>query len=224
MDNDFEPRKDERLTAEEFIRANTALKSPSLVAELKLHLADEALPLWQKTEEELSQDGLSPPFWAFAWAGGQALARYVLDNPFVVAGRRVLELGAGGGIAAIAAARAGARPVAANDIDPFAVAAASLNAAANGVEVELSCADILDGAPAAEVLLIGDLFYEQPLADRALAMAQRMASAGSDVFVGDPSRTFMPKDALVPLKTYAVPTPRELEDADVKRTTVWRLR
>ncbi len=205
-----------------FIRENTLLTAPSHVPEIRLHLADEALDLWHKTEEELAETGLPPPYWAFAWAGGQALARYLLDTPALVRGRRVLDLGAGGGIAGIAAAMAGGR-VTANEIDAFALAAISLNAAANGVTIALDGRDRLEGAAEADVVLVGDLFYEKPLATRTLAFIRRARAGGADVLVGDPRRSYLPADALEPVVTYAVPVPLALEDAEVKRTTVWRL-
>lgn len=209
--------------ASAFVRANTVLERPSLVPEIVLHLAHEALPLWQKTEDELERAGLPPPYWAFAWAGGQALARHLMDHPPLVAGARVLDLGAGAGLGAIAAARAGAGAVCANDVDPFALAAIALNAAENDARIEIRAGDLLDGAAEADVVLAGDVFYEQLLARRVLAFLQRARAAGTRVFVGDPRRTYLPADALRPVASYAVPVSKALEDADVKRTTVWEL-
>lgn len=206
-----------------FIRANSVLTAPSHVPELVLHLADEALPLWHKTEEELGEAGLPPPFWAFAWAGGQALARHVFDNPDLVAGKRVLDVGAGGGIAGIAAAMCGAAHVRANEIDAFALAAIALNAEANGVAVEVVGGDRLGGPAEADVVLAGDIFYERPLAERALAFLQRAKADGALVLIGDPKRTYLPTDVLEIAATYEVPVPRTLEDSDVKKTRVWRL-
>ena len=157
-----------------FIRANTRLRPVPLVPEIVLHLADEAVPLWEKTEEELAEIGLPPPFWAFAWAGGQALARFLLDHPQTVAGNRVLDLGAGSGLVAIAAAKAGAAPVVAADIEAFSETAIGLNAQANGVHVETMIADLLDSAaspePRYDVVLVGDLFYEQTTAQRGVSV------------------------------------------------------
>lgn len=220
------PRALGRLSVEPaaFIAANTILSAPSHVPELRLHLADEALPLWYRTEEELGEAGLPPPFWAFAWAGGQALARFVLDDPALVTGRCVLDVGAGGGIAAIAAARAGAAHTRASDVDPFAIAAIALNAAANGVTIEVMDGDLLDDPADADVVLAGDIFYERALADRALAFLRRARADGADVLIGDPRRTYLPVDALVVAASYEVAVPRALEDADVKMTRVWRLR
>lgn len=211
------------MTPEAFVLENTALKAPLLVPEIRLHLADDAMPLWHKTEEELARAGLAPPFWAFAWAGGQALARHILDTPALVAGRTVLDVGSGSGIVALAAAMAGASRVAANEIDEFALAAIALNAEANGLAIAIESGDLLDGTADADLVLVGDLFYEKPLATRTLAYMRRARRAGADVLIGDPSRTYLPQDALTPIAVYSVPTPRALEDADVKRTTIWRL-
>ena len=156
-----------------FIRENTELIAAPLVPEIRLHLAAELLPIWRKTEEELGQMNVPPPYWAFAWAGGQALARYLLDNRGLVAGRRVLDLGAGSGIVSIAAMLAGAERAIAADIDTLALAAIGLNAEANGVMVETTAADLLTGEPeAVDVVLVGDLFYERPLAERVLAFVR----------------------------------------------------
>jgi predicted nicotinamide N-methyase len=210
--------------AEDFIRRNTRLLTPPLVPEIVLHLAEESVPIWEKTEEELGAMGLPPPYWAFAWAGGQALARYVLDNPQLVRGRMVLDLAAGSGLDAIAAAKAGAASVTANDIDAFALTAITLNAAANSVVVLTDGADLLSSPPpVADVFLVGDLFYEKPLAERALGWLRQAAQSGCLVLVGDPGRSYFPKDVFSPLATYSVPVTRELEDSTIKQTTVWRL-
>ena len=210
-----------------FIRANTRLRPVPLVPEISVYVADEAVPIWQKTEEELDAMGLPPPYWAFAWAGGQALARYVLDNRAAVAGLRVLDLAAGSGLVAIAAARAGAAPVVAADIDPFTDPAIALNAEANGVYIEIITDDLLDRPastePRYDVILVGDLFYERDTAARALAFLDRHAAGGVRVLVGDPGRTYLPKDRLTRLAEYSVPVTRELEDVDIKRTVVWAL-
>lgn len=224
MEKGARPRQDEGVNGAEFIAENTRLLAPSLVPEIFLHLADEALPLWQKTEDALAQSGLAPPFWAFAWAGGQALARHVLDNPHLVAGKSVLDVGAGSGLVAIAAALAGARTVRASEVDDLAIVAIGLNAAQNGVTVETEARDLLTGDPDADIVFLGDVFYERALADRAIGFAVRAADIGATVLIGDPSRSYLPQDALQPVATYAVPTPRALEDADVKKTTVWTLR
>ena len=208
-----------------FITSNTRLLAVPLVPELRLHLAEESVPIWQKTEEELGEMNVPPPYWAFAWAGGQALSRFLLDNAALVAGRRVLDIGAGSGLGAIAAKRAGARSVLAADIDPYAVAAIGLNARANGVEVEATAEDLLSAElPACDVLLVGDLFYERPLAARVLACIDAAREAGSDVLVGDPRRSYFPSERFVEVAHYEVPVTRELEDAEIKRSAVWRLR
>lgn len=216
-----------------FILANTRLKPVPHVPEISLHVAHEAVPIWQKTEEELDALGLPPPYWAFAWAGGQALARYVLDHRQEVAGKRVLDLAAGSGLVAIAAAIAGAAPVIAADIDAFTEGAVSLNAQANGVYVEILTQDLLEAGdlldrpapetPRYDVILVGDLFYERDTAARALAFLDRNAAAGSRVLIGDPGRTYLPKDRLTRLAEYSVPVTRDLEDHDIKRTAVWEL-
>ena len=210
-----------------FIRANTRLKPVPHVPEIVLHVAEESVPIWRKTEEELNAMGLPPPYWAFAWAGGQALARYVLDHPELVAGLRVLDLAAGSGLVAIAAAKAGAAPVTAADIDPFTEAAIYLNVEANDTYVDVIVLDMLDTpAPTVaryDVILVGDLFYERDTAARALGFLERNAAAGSRVLIGDPGRTYLPKARLNRLAEYSVPVTRELEDMEIKRTSVWEL-
>ncbi|MFD1331754.1 class I SAM-dependent methyltransferase [Methylopila musalis] len=207
-----------------FVRANTRLRPVPHAPEIALHVADEAVPLWTRTEEELEAIGLPPPFWAFAWAGGQGLARHLLDEPALVAGRRVLDMGAGSGLVAIAAMKAGAAHALAADIDRFALAAIGLNAEANGVAVE-TCGDDLIGGPRPEVDLVtvGDLFYERDLAERLLGWLDGFLARGVPVLVGDPGRSYLPRPRLLALADYAVPVTRELEDAEVKRVTVFRL-
>jgi predicted nicotinamide N-methyase len=206
-----------------FIRANTKLLAVPLVPEIRLYLAEESLPIWRKTEEELGEMNVPPPYWAFAWAGGQALARYILDNPTPVAGAHVLDLGSGSGLTAIAAMRAGAACVLAADIDALALAAIALNAAANAVAVEATREDLLAGAPDRfDIVLVGDLFYERALAERVLAFIEAASANGSEILVGDPRRSYFPKDRFRAVAEYAVPVTRELEDAEIKRTTVWR--
>ncbi len=211
----------------EFIRANTRLQAPPHVPEISLHLADEAMELWKLTEEQLETLGLPLPFWAFAWAGGQALARWILDHPETVAGRTVLAFAAGAGLEAIACAKAGAKRVLATEIDPFALVALELNASMNGVSIAISGLDVLEcglaGLPLApEVILLGDVFFERPLADRVAAFAAEAVGRGIDVFVGDPGRSYLPKERMEPLAEYRVPTTRALEDAEVKCSRVWR--
>lgn len=207
-----------------FVRANTVLQSPQLLPELRLHLASEVVPLWQATEEELAARGVPPPYWAFAWAGGQALARYVLDDPAIVRGKRVLDFAAGSALAGIAAAMAGARNVEATEIDDFAVAAIGLNAAANGVAVELRREDLVGcDDPSWDVVLAGDVCYEKPMAARVAAWLGRLTAAGATVLLGDPGRSYLPRRGLERLARYPVPTTRELEDSDLRNATVWRV-
>lgn len=209
---------------EKFIRTNTKIHEAPLVPELKLHLADEAIALWQLTEKELEDTPLPPPFWAFAWAGGQALARYILDNPELVTGKAVLDFAAGCGIAGIAAKRAGAARVLAADIDPLAAAACTLNGQLNKAPIETTYEDLLNAAPEAwDIIVTGDICYEQPLAGRVIDWLHGHAQNGTSVLIGDPGRTYLPKDKLETLTTYAVKTIRDLEDTDVRNTTVWRL-
>jgi predicted nicotinamide N-methyase len=230
MENSLLARRREILNpgnAEVFIRENTRLRMVPHVPEVSLHVADEAVPLWQKTEEELGAIGLPPPFWAFAWAGGQALARYVLDHSALVRSKRVLDLASGSGLVAIAAAKAGAAHVVANDIDAFAMPAIELNALANGVVLQSETRDRLDPATpldAFDAVLAGDIFYERDTAARALTFLERMAARGATVLVGDPGRAYLPKARLDMRAEYEVPVTRDLEDAEIKRTRVWALR
>jgi predicted nicotinamide N-methyase len=208
-----------------FIVANTRLQAPPHTPELRLHLADEITPIWKLTEEALAEIGLPPPFWAFAWAGGQALARYLLDDPALVAGKRVIDFASGSGIVAIAALKAGAKDVLAADIDPFCGAAIGLNAQANGVAPAFTDRDLLDAAPPAwaDVILAGDICYEKPLAERVMAWLATARAGGATVLIGDPGRSYFPKTGLTRLAEYQVPTTRELEDFAVKKTAVWTL-
>ena len=207
-----------------FIRDNTQLLTPPYAPELVLHLADEVTPLWKLTEEALEEIGLPPPFWAFAWAGGQALARYILDHPETVAGKTVFDFATGSGLVAIAAMKAGAASVLANDIDVFCEAAVTLNAEANGVAVAFTEANLLDGPPPdAQVLLAGDICYEKPMAEAVMDWLRRGRAQGSTVLIGDPGRTYFRKDDMVKLAEYQVETTRELEDMAIKRTSVWTL-
>jgi predicted nicotinamide N-methyase len=208
-----------------FIIENTRLLAPPLVPEVRLHLAEESLAIWQKTEEELGEMNVPPPFWAFAWAGGQALARYVLDHPETARRRTVLDLGAGSGLAAIAAMKAGALSALAADPDLFSAAAVEVNASANHVVVTATVEDQLDAAPGPYgLVLVGDLFYERTLAERALAFVRSAASRGAEVLVGDPMRSYFPRERFTSVAEYQVPVTRELEDAEIKRAAVWRLK
>lgn len=210
---------------ESFIRANTRLRPVPLVPEISIYVADEAVPLWQKTEEELNEDGLPPPFWAFAWAGGQALARYVLDHAELVAGKSVLDIASGSGLVAIAAMKAGASEVTSADIDQFAGVAAHINAEANAVTLTVSADDFLrNGSDARwDVILAGDIFYERDTAELAFAFLASHAARGATILIGDPGRSYLPKNKLKQLAEYRVPVTRELEDAEIKRTAVWTI-
>jgi predicted nicotinamide N-methyase len=196
-----------------------------LVPEIRLHQARDPISLWQRTELAAGRTGLDPPFWAFAWAGGQALARYLLDHPEAVRGRRVIDIASGSGLVAIAAARAGAAAVTAYDIDPLAAAAIAANAAANGVTVLAVCADVLDkdGPPGTDLVLVADAFYQRDLAARVMQFLARSQDRGSAVLAGDLGRAYLPRDRLTPVVSYDVPGLGMLEDRDVKRTTVWAL-
>ena len=210
--------------AEAFIRANTILRPVPHAPELVLHVADEITPIWTMTEEALGELGLAPPFWAFAWAGGQAIARYVLDHPETLAGKAVLDFASGSGLAAIAAMKAGATRALACDIDPFCRAAIALNAEANGVVVDCTIADLLQRPPpAVQVILAGDICYEKTVSERVLAWLQIAHARGAKVLIGDPGRTYFPKKSLAPLAQYEVQTTRELEDFEIKKTGVWTL-
>ena len=206
-----------------FILAHTRFLPVPHAPELGLHVADEATALWQSTEEELATIGLPPPFWAFAWAGGQALARYLLDHPETVRGRRVLDFASGSGLVAIAAAKAGAAPVEASEIDGFAVEAMALNARANGVAFEIRHGDLVGSDAGWDVICAGDVCYERAMAERATLWLGRLAARGALVLIGDPGRSYLPRERLEPLAQYDVPVTRTLEDADVKRSSVWRL-
>jgi predicted nicotinamide N-methyase len=207
-----------------FIHTNTVVGAPPLVPEIRLHLASEIAPLWHATEAMLERAGVPPPYWAFAWAGGQALARHILDHPDLVRGHAVLDFGAGSGLVALAAAKAGARAVTAAEIDPIAAAAIALNAALNGVAVAVETADIIGRAavPWSRVL-VGDMCYERPLSLRLVSWLRRLAEDGVLVLLGDPGRTYLPADRLAPLARYAVPTPLDLEDRTSREGVVWRV-
>jgi predicted nicotinamide N-methyase len=209
-----------------FILHHTRLRPVPGVDTIRLHLADEVLPLWHALQVETGDPETPLPYWAFAWAGGLALARYVGERPDVVAGRRVFELGTGSGLVSIAALRAGAAAATATDIDPFSIEAAALNARANGVRLDASVRDVLDDPPPADtdVILAGDTWYEASLADRVLPWLGRAADAGLDVLIGDPGRRYLPLDRLEEIAAYDVRTTTELEDLALKRGHVFRLR
>ena len=207
-----------------FVRRNTAIAAPPLVPEIRLHLASEITPIWQATEESLARSAVPPPFWAFAWAGGQALARYVLERPAEVAGRFVLDFGAGSGLVAIAAAKAGAAGVLAAEIDHFAAAAIAMNATLNEVLVTVTTADVIDTAdPRWDVVTAGDVCYEQPMAARVARWLAALAGRGCLVLLGDPGRAHLPANRLRERARYLVPTSRELEGRDTRDGVVWQV-
>ncbi len=212
------------LNARRFIVENTSILSPPHVPEVRLHLAGEAHDLWHKTEEQLAQSGLPPPFWAFAWAGGQGLARYVLDNPGIVRGKQVLDFASGSGLVGIAAMMAGATEVTCADIDPYAFEAASINAALNNLAVTPLRGNLIGTTQVGQLLLAGDVFYDRHFALELIPWFETLAARGADILIGDPGRSYLPKQRLEPQATYEVPVTRALEDAEVKRTTIWRFR
>ena len=209
---------------EVFIRDNTSVLTPPHVPEIKLRLATEAHDLWLKTEEELEEIGLPPPFWAFAWAGGQGLARHVLDHPNLVAGKSVLDFASGSGLVGIAARMAGASAVLAADIDPWSETAIRLNAALNDVSLNYTVEDMVGRDDGWDVVLAGDVFYDRGFADILIPWFSRLAARGATVLVGDPGRAYCPRERMDALATYTVPVTRALEDSEVKKTTVWRFK
>ena len=227
----FEPGAQPRQLAEadeallKIILASTRLSSVPLVPEIEIHQASEPIGLWEGTELATGRTGLDPPFWAFAWAGGRALARYLLDHPQVAAGRRVIDLASGSGLVAIAAAKAGAATVTAYDIDPLAAAAVLVNARANEVTVESVCADAFgdDGPVPADgdLVLVADAFYERDLAASVTVFLQGARERGAATLAGDFGRTYLPRERLVALAAYDVPGLLVLEGSEIKRTTVW---
>ncbi len=210
------------LAAADFVRSQTRVGHSPLVPEIALHLASGITPLWQATEAWLAEYNVDPPFWAFAWPGGQALARHVLDNPETVAGRRVLDFAAGGGIAAIACSLAGAPSVEAADIDPLARAAIGLNAVINRVTVAIAEPDVVGAACRWELILCGDVCYEAPMTARMLPWLRRLA-AGAEVWIADPGRAYLPREGLTAFASYVVPTTLELEDCAERVVTLYRL-
>jgi predicted nicotinamide N-methyase len=207
-----------------FVRSHTRLLPVPHAPEIRLHLAEEATELWQKTEEELGEMGLPPPFWAFAWAGGQALARYVLDNQDLVQGQTVLDVASGSGLVAIAAAMAGAASVEAADIDTFAIEAIAINAVANAVAVTPRLADLVGTDEGWDVVLTGDIFYERDMSARMWPWLAALEERGARVLIGDPGRSYLPQDKLEKVAKYRIQVTRDLEDADIKLSRVWRIR
>ncbi|MBP2311149.1 class I SAM-dependent methyltransferase [Azospirillum soli] len=208
----------------DFIRTNTTVATTPLLPEIRLHLATEVTPLWQATEEVLAASDLPPPYWAFAWPGGQAVARLVLDRPELVAGKSVLDFAAGTGLVGIAAKLAGAARVQSCDIDRFALAAIGLNAEANGVEVKAVSADLVGRElPGIDVVLAGDVCYERPMAERVTTWLRTIAATGTLVLLGDPGRAYVPTTGIERVGGYTVPTSLELEDRETRDTVIWRL-
>lgn len=205
----------------DFILANTLPDRAALVPEIALRLASEITPIWQATEDWLAARNLAPPFWAFAWPGSQALARHILDRPALVAGRRVLDFAAGGGLAAIACARAGAALVEAAEIDPMADAATLLNAALNGVAVTIA-GDVVGQDCRWDLIVTGDVCYEGPMAGRIMPWLRRMAGT-AEVWMADPGRAYLPREGMTRFATYTVPTTRELEDRDHREVALYRV-
>jgi predicted nicotinamide N-methyase len=214
-----------------FIADNTEIQSTALLPEIRLHLASEGMALWQMSDEDREAEDLPLPYWAFAWAGGQALARHLLDNWEVVRGKRVLDIGAGSGVEAIAAAMAGAAAVTAVDVDPFAIAATSLNADLNGMDVHTWLGDPLSDLAGDvgrqpkdwDVVMVGDLFFEQPLARELEAWLRHLHRQGVEILIGDPQRTYLPRKGLEKVASYAVQTTSNLEDSDLRNASVWRM-
>jgi predicted nicotinamide N-methyase len=213
----------DEIAAQDFIDRHTLAEAPPLTPEIVLQLATEITPIWQASEDELAKAEVPPPFWAFAWAGGQALARHILDHPELVRGKPVLDFGSGSGLVAIAAALAGAQPVRAAEIDAIACVAIARNALRNGVAVETVAEDVIDRDPEAAVVLVGDMCYERPLAERLVRWLRREAAKGVLVLLGDPGRTYRPTEGLEEVARYAVPTSLELEDKTMREGIVWRL-
>jgi predicted nicotinamide N-methyase len=208
-----------------FILRHTRLRSVPGLEEVRLHLADEALPLWHAVQIETGDPDTALPYWAFAWGGGLAIAHYLRSNPQVVAGRRVFDLGSGSGLCAIAALQAGAAEVTANDIDPFATEAIRLNAKANQVRVTVVRGDLLDEEPPdADVILAGDCWYEATLAQRVTPWLRRALERGSRVLIGDPGRRYLPVEELNELAVFEVRTTTELEDLALKQGRVFELK
>lgn len=207
-----------------FILENTRLLRPPLAPDLRLHLADEAVALWKKTEEDLGEIGLPPPFWAFAWAGGQALARFIAERPETVAGKFVLDFASGSGLVAITAARAGAARVVASEIDDFALTAIGMNARENGAAVEVRAMDLAGRDEGWDVVLAGDISYQRDMAEAATIWLERLAARGATVLIGDPGRAYLARDRLERLAEYSVPVTRDLEDSEIKRSAVYRFR
>ena len=210
-------------TQEAFVRENTAPVTPSLVPELQLCLASETCPVWLQTPEHFSKLGIPEPFWAFAWAGGQALARYIFDNPEIVYGQTILDFGSGSGIVAIAAAKSGAAHVVASDIDEYAKAAIAINAKRNNVDIEITRENFIGIDKNWTTVFAADVCYEKNMSLIINTWLKSLASSGSKVFIGDPQRIYLPKDGLERIKKYSRKTGSRLEDTDLQNAQVWRV-
>jgi predicted nicotinamide N-methyase len=208
-----------------FVLRHTRLRPVPGLEEVRLHLADEVLPLWHAVQIETGDPDAALPYWAFAWAGGLAVGRYLREHPEAVAGRRVFDLASGSGLCAIAALRAGATEATGADIDPFAIAAIERNARANRQRVTGLRRDVLDDdePPDVDVILAGDCWYEAGLAERVLPWLRRARDQGIDILVGDPGRRYLPVEEFVELAVYEVRTTTELEDLERKRGWVYAM-
>ena len=214
-----------RISPAEFVLAHTSVRRPPYVPEVRLHLADDSIELWEQTQVAVDQGQLPPPFWAFVWAGGQALARHLLDDPQTVRGREVVDVATGSGLVAIAAALAGARPVRATDVDELAIAATRLNVGLNQVDIAASVVDVHDlDVTAGTLVTVGDVFYDEKIAAVMLRELTRLTHAGAEVLIGDPHRHYLPTDALEVVARYDVDVETDIEDAPVKPSVVARLR
>ncbi len=208
----------------DFIRTQTEIAPAGIVPEIKLHLATEVTPLWQLTEERLREGDLPPPFWAFAWPGGQGMARYILDNPDLVRGKRIVDFGAGSGIAAIAAMQAGAKSALAVDIDTLALTSITLNAELNNVKVDIAEGlDLEKPYTKADIIFAGDICYQQSMSTKLTRWLYLCIAKGVVAYIADPGRAYVPHDGLTKLTSYDVPTSRDLEDQDMRVVSVWRM-
>jgi predicted nicotinamide N-methyase len=207
----------------QFVTENTVVAPASMVPEVLLHLATEVTPLWQASEDTLATNGLPPPYWAFAWPGGQSFARLMFDKPELARGRIILDFAAGSGIAGIAAAKSGAAKVVASEIDDFALAALRLNCDLNTVKIDITDKDLLINPPTGwDLILAGDVCYERPMAGRVLAWLDQAVAAGIEVLVADPGRAYLPKSGLTELARYDIPTSLDLENRKIMTTVIYR--
>lgn len=214
------------MSGREFILANTSIAAPSMLPEIRLHLATEITPIWRATEESLNAQGVEPPYWAFAWPGGQAVSRYVLDHGALFVGKHVMDFAAGSGVAAIATALRGAASVTAGDIDALACQAMAMNAALNHVSLVTDKRDWLAlplPDPVPDFVLAGDVCYEKPLAEQAFGWLRAMAQKGATVLMGDPGRHYLPTQGLRETARYDIPTSLQLENSGLKQTVLWQV-